>query len=397
MLDVRWERRARTWVEVLAAIIISCVLVALFVPILVGSVERAWSASCKGHLGELYRAVNLYLSPDHGNNWLPAGEPGGPFWFEKLEPLVAGHRQGKAQDRFVCTKAPPHQRGFTRDTISYGWNEHDCSYGALADKTMAPREVMLLGDSLGSGGGHAADTLISRDGALRLDARHLDNANLLFLDGHIDTHTRAEAKANWPAFALAPPRPQAEQTGVLGALAWWQWLFVAASMAVPYVMVMRFARYLEARREALAEKLRLEEEEKARQARILKEAERDAARKRFLKLIPHGPVQPADLPPAVLHLGRRSFQLQADREVTIGRDEGVGIRIHNDRMVSRMHAKIRPEPRGYVVYDLCSRSGTFVGGEPVVGKALSTGDVIRLGPLAELTFELCEQPASANR
>ena len=397
MRSIQSGRRARTWVEFLVAFAVSCIFVALLVPTLTMAVERAWATSCQGHLGELFRAMNLYLHPDQGGNWMPASEAGGPWWFEKLEPFVVGYERGSARAKFACAKAPLHQRGFTRDALSFGWNEHDLPHGTVFNSIMAPREKVVLGDTLGSAAGHAADTLVTRDGHLRLDARHQAKASLLFLDGHVGPHTRPQAEASWPTLTLAPPRPPGESPHALEALPRWQWLFFLACLAVPYALATRARRYLDARRAALAEQLKQQHEQEVHQARVLKETEREAARQRFVRLIPHGPIQPVALPPAILHLGPRGFQLRPDRETTIGRGDDADIRIHNDRMVSRIHAKIRPEPRGYVLYDLCSRSGTFVAREPVVTKVLATGHVIRIGPIAELTFELCEQPATANR
>lgn len=58
-----------------------------------------------------------------------------------------------------------------------------------------------------------------------------------------------------------------------------------------------------------------------------------------------------------------------------------------DRQVSRHHARIRREPRGFVVEDLGSRNGTHVNGRLVEGPTLlQDGDVIQVALALELAF-----------
>lgn len=61
----------------------------------------------------------------------------------------------------------------------------------------------------------------------------------------------------------------------------------------------------------------------------------------------------------------------------IGRDPGCALRV-NDPHVSRVHAEIRREGDGHVLYDL-STNGTWVNAQRVQQKqALSHGDMIRI-------------------
>ena len=384
-------RCGRTWVEVLVAVAIACLIVALLVPALGSATERAWAARCQGHLGELFRALSLYLHPDHGDHKMPASAPDGPAWFEKLEPFVAGYRVGQARDRFACPKAPTAQRGFTRDSLSFGWNEWDFPLGSVASQTATPREALVLGDSLGSAEGLAApraDTVLTAGGELRLDARHGGEGHSLFLDGHVAGYERPQAADQWPDCALAPPRPPGETATLLRVLRWWEWVLVAACAAVPWAAVTFGVPYLAALRAERAEQRKEQAEAEERQATIDEERARKAARKEYLRRVPCGPVQAVELPRATLHVGRRSFQVRPDRELLIGRGKDADVRIVNRHAVSRQHAKIRPEARGYVLYDLYSRAGTFVAGEQVESKLLAGRARIVLGTDVELTFEL---------
>lgn len=175
------------------------------------------------------------------------------------------------------------------------------------------------------------------------------------------------------------------------AIRWWQWLagtvaaaglyYVVAALTLPF-----FKRVQVEHEEEEERKRQEEEEERKRQERQAREAER----REYLKRIPSGPVEPLDLAKATVRVRHRSLRLPTDAEVTFGTQRGVTVAVMA-RGVSRQHAKIRPEPRGYVLYDLLSQTGTFVAGSRVESKVLADGDVIRIGPV-EILFQLGEAP-----
>jgi two-component system cell cycle response regulator len=85
------------------------------------------------------------------------------------------------------------------------------------------------------------------------------------------------------------------------------------------------------------------------------------------------------------------FSLVTDENV-IGRGKECSIRII-DAGISRRHARVlRKSPGEYVVEDLGSSNGTFVGGERVVGqKPLGEGDRLAVGPTIELRFGFTDE------
>jgi pSer/pThr/pTyr-binding forkhead associated (FHA) protein len=90
---------------------------------------------------------------------------------------------------------------------------------------------------------------------------------------------------------------------------------------------------------------------------------------------------------ARLRKGRPArFDVHADGSV-LGRDDAAAVSIPLDG-VSREHARIQWDGRGWWLEDLKSTNGTFVNGEKVLREKLQHLDVISLGRKADLVFLL---------
>src|SRR4051794_7780692 len=73
-------------------------------------------------------------------------------------------------------------------------------------------------------------------------------------------------------------------------------------------------------------------------------------------------------------------QLELDRPLDVGRDQGMPIALTDDTQVSRRHARVSPQNGVAVVEDLGSTNGTFVNDQPIHSlRPLSPGDRIRIG------------------
>ncbi len=107
-----------------------------------------------------------------------------------------------------------------------------------------------------------------------------------------------------------------------------------------------------------------------------------AARDARLAQIPVGKIKAASLPRAKL-IYRDSddktieYTLPIDKETTIGRAATNDIILATES-VSRIHAKIRPQREGYVVYDLLSRHGTYINTIEKEMYLLRSGDTINI-------------------
>ena len=88
------------------------------------------------------------------------------------------------------------------------------------------------------------------------------------------------------------------------------------------------------------------------------------------------------MPKLTLLLGRKTMQV-FDLEkpsIIVGRDEAEADVLIDNPSVSRRHTEIRQEGSGWVVEDLGSSNGTFLGGEKLTGpQRLAIGDEISLG------------------
>lgn len=106
------------------------------------------------------------------------------------------------------------------------------------------------------------------------------------------------------------------------------------------------------------------------------------------------------MPKLTLLLGRKTMQVYdlSKESIVVGRDDGVDILIDNPS-VSRRHAEFRMEGGSWVVEDLGSSNGTFMGGQKIEGpRRLSIGDEIGLGKFS-IVFgkEVGEAAAQAAR
>jgi pSer/pThr/pTyr-binding forkhead associated (FHA) protein len=68
----------------------------------------------------------------------------------------------------------------------------------------------------------------------------------------------------------------------------------------------------------------------------------------------------------------------ADRPITLGREPGRDVVLHDDR-ASRLHARLVPDEQGVLIVDQNSANGTFVNGIMVRERRLDPGDIIGIG------------------
>jgi hypothetical protein len=92
--------------------------------------------------------------------------------------------------------------------------------------------------------------------------------------------------------------------------------------------------------------------------------------------------------------GKR-FELEAGRDTTIGRSPDNDIVLQH-RSVSRRHATIHWTNRKFLLKDLNSSNGTWIGNHKITNQQLADLDIVRLGDI-ELVFENRTQAALPSR
>ncbi|MCK5594559.1 FHA domain-containing protein [bacterium] len=123
-----------------------------------------------------------------------------------------------------------------------------------------------------------------------------------------------------------------------------------------------------------------------------KEHETEVERKHELfEHVPKGEIE-ANLPLVFARLvvegrygAKEEYELHVNKEIIIGRYNSNDI-IINGIGVSRVHAKIRPEREGYILYDMASESGTIVNGRKIERHHLRNNDEILIARI-KLTFK----------
>jgi pSer/pThr/pTyr-binding forkhead associated (FHA) protein len=174
-------------------------------------------------------------------------------------------------------------------------------------------------------------------------------------------------------------------------IAWWHWLLGMTALAgLYYVVAGQILPFLKGVHNEREEEQTRRREKQEKQQRQEAAQSREAERRKYLKTLPSGPVEEVDLPQARVRLRNRYYPVPRDAEIVFGTARGCAVQIMV-RGVSRQHAKIRPEPRGYVLYDLLSDTGTLVEGKAIRSKLLENGDRFRLGPV-EVLFEYATVP-----
>ncbi|MDD5454430.1 MAG: PilZ domain-containing protein [Candidatus Ratteibacteria bacterium] len=110
--------------------------------------------------------------------------------------------------------------------------------------------------------------------------------------------------------------------------------------------------------------------------------------------IPHGQVEEVFTTPAILVHAKTCekspvYNLFTDKEFFIGRNSKNHLCLQG-KDIADVHAKIRPEKEGYVLYDLTSKSGVKVNWEKVIKRKLEHRDRIKIGEHI-LIFQLLQE------
>jgi len=105
----------------------------------------------------------------------------------------------------------------------------------------------------------------------------------------------------------------------------------------------------------------------------------------------------SEKPAPYARLIRQTAMNEAPREIAFVREEFVLGRGENcdvvipHESISREHVRIKKLKPGYVIFDLKSKSGTYINGKPIVENLLKEGMAVRIGEV-EFIFRAASQP-----
>jgi prepilin-type N-terminal cleavage/methylation domain-containing protein/prepilin-type processing-associated H-X9-DG protein len=187
------KNKGFTLIELLVVIAIIALLAAILFPVFARARENARRASCQSNVKQMALGA-LQYTQDYDERLPPAyNEDTQKVWGELIQPYL------KSTQLFQCpSDASSHSiaEGFTSPMIySYGWNflwlthagnvGRAYKYGGVALAQIASTsETIMLGDSPDSN----ADWAIAQPDfyvQYAPPARHLEGANLGFVDGHV--------------------------------------------------------------------------------------------------------------------------------------------------------------------------------------------------------------------
>lgn len=170
-------------IEILIVITIVSILVALALPALRGSVERAKTAKCTNHLRQLHQGVLAYAADNQ--NSIPAVATT-DLWHRKIWPYI---HSSATEAQWPTTGAGtagvylcPSDHDSVNPGISYAMNQN--VYGK---KLLSSARILLLMDFNTYGASGSAANLDAR-----LKGRHAHRDNFLFQDGHVETRNRSD-------------------------------------------------------------------------------------------------------------------------------------------------------------------------------------------------------------
>lgn len=206
------KRPGFTLIELLVVIAIIAILAAILFPVFAQAREAARKASCQSNLKQIGNAWAMYAQ-DYDertliNTWNGGGFQKNRIWLEQIQPYAKNYGIGKCPSDGTPWTATDQETGRTV-TGSYAmqsWGEWNLA------EIAAPAEYFLVWDTTRTSplfGDNAWIGEETSDGAYEwakdrfFAARHQDQINMLYSDGHVKTTRCAQVfPCSHPGFQL---------------------------------------------------------------------------------------------------------------------------------------------------------------------------------------------------
>ncbi len=201
---VQRHARGMTLTELLFVIAAMVVLMALTIPAMRGMYEDSKRAACVNNLRNIGVIFHQYAAERNGVVRFLRDGSGSVMWYNELK-RTAGLTEEGAQKAFSCPKTPWRDAGswwcygmrlgYLTESISkdpgYPVERSEdgktATYGFRLSKVAEPSAFFLMSDSATAAGKQSfriADRKLYSGGVI---LRHREQANVLFLDGHVES------------------------------------------------------------------------------------------------------------------------------------------------------------------------------------------------------------------
>ena len=198
-------------VELLIVMALCAVLIVLAIPVATRLQERSREARCVSQLHQIGQLLHGYIGANGGRFRFTRDGSGTRLWYNELKQF-AGLSDADARRLFRCPSLPMEPMaanvegwycyGFRLDYVPPTYRDpgvvtrDDSSgiYELTVSRVENPAAFFVMADSVNADTRRQTMRLLPRNGGLYgpegIHLRHLNRANVLFLDGHVESRSR---------------------------------------------------------------------------------------------------------------------------------------------------------------------------------------------------------------